>query len=234
MSILDIKGTRKTIFASIYFCHFIFLGSKTTVDGDWSPGIKRCLLLVRKAMTNLASILKSRDISLLTKAYVVKTMVFPVVMYRCESWAIKTEHWRIGCFWTVVLEKTLGSPLDSKEIQPVHPKVNQSWIFIGRTDAEAPMLWLPAGGEGDNRVWDGWMASLTQCTWVWANCGRYWRTGRPGMLQSTGSQEVGHDWATEQQQEIFAMDGAWSFSKKIFLVLFFEFYGVRFYVYNPF
>ena len=80
----------------------------------------------------------------MTKAYIVKAMVFPVVMYRCESWTIKTEHWRIGCFWTVVQKKTLGSPLDSKEIQPVHPKGNQSWIFIGRTDAEAPILWSPA------------------------------------------------------------------------------------------
>ena len=81
----------------------------------------------------------------MTKAYIVKAMVFPVVMYRCESWTIKTEHWRIGCFWTVVQKKTLGSPLDSKEIQPVHPKGNQSWIFIGRTDAEAeaPILWPP-------------------------------------------------------------------------------------------
>ena len=84
MSVLDIKGSRKRSFASIYFCHFIFLGSKTTVDGDCSPDIKRYLLLVRKAMTNLDSILKSRDISLLTKAYIVKAVVFPVVMYRCE------------------------------------------------------------------------------------------------------------------------------------------------------
>ena len=169
-------------------------------------------------MTNLDSILKSRDISLLTKAYIVKAVVFPVVMYRCEmdykDWALK--NW---CFWTVVLEKTFGSPLDSKEIQPVHPKRNQSWMFIGKTDVETeilklwpsdaknwltgekPWCWerLKAGGEGDDRVRDGWMASLTQCTWVWANCGRYWRTGRLGMLQSMGSQEVGHDWATEQQ-----------------------------------
>ena len=123
----------------------IFLGSKITADGDWSHEIKRCLLLGWKAITNLDSILKSRDITLPTKVHLVKVMVFPIVMYGCEldykgSWAPK--HW---CFWTVVLEKTLESPFDCKEIQPVHPQGNQSWIFFGRTDAEAetPILWPP-------------------------------------------------------------------------------------------
>ena len=103
------------------------------------------LLLGRKVMTNLDSILKSRDITLPTKVRLVKAMVFPVVMCGCEldceeSWAPK--NW---CFWTVVLEKTLGSPLDRKEIQPVHSEGDQSWVFIGRTDAEAetPILWPP-------------------------------------------------------------------------------------------
>ena len=104
--------------------------------------LKRCLLLERKVMTNLASILKSRDITLPTKVRLVKAVVFPVVMYGCESWTIKkAEHWRIDAFelWCWKRE----SPLDCKEIQPVHPKGNQSWIFIGRTDAEAetPILW---------------------------------------------------------------------------------------------
>ena len=96
-------------------------------------------------MTNLDSILKSIDITLPTKAYLVKAMVFPVVMYGCESWTIKkAECWKNWCFWTVVLEKTLESPLDCKEIQPVHPKGNQSWLFTGRTDAEeTPILWPP-------------------------------------------------------------------------------------------
>ena len=99
-------------------------------------------------MTSLDSILKSRDITLPTKVYLVKATVFPVVMYECESWLIKkAEHQRIDawCFWIVVLEKTLESPLDSKEIQPIHPKGNQSWMFIGRSDAEAeaPILWPP-------------------------------------------------------------------------------------------
>ena len=131
-----------------------------------------------------------------------------------EGWA--PENWS---FWTVVLEKTLESTLDCKEIKPVNPKGNQSWISIGRTDAEdeTPIPWPPdvkswligkhpdAGKdwrqeEKGMKGWDGWMASLTQRTWVWANSGRQERTGKPGMLQSTGSKIVGHDLATEQQQ----------------------------------
>ena len=126
---------------------FILGGSKITADGDCSHEIKRRLLLGRKVMTNLNSILKSRDIPLPTKVHLVKAMVFPgshVWMWELdceESWALK--NW---CFWTVVLEKTLESPLDcSKEIQPVHPKGDQSWVFTGRNDAKAetPVLWPP-------------------------------------------------------------------------------------------
>ena len=124
-----------------------------------------------------------------------------------ESWAQK--NW---CFWIVVLEKTLESPLDCKEIKPVHPKGNQSWIFIGRTDAETPILWPPdvknwltektlmlgkIEGRRDDRGWDDWMASLTWWTWVWASSGVWWQTGKPGVMQSMGLQTVGHDWATE-------------------------------------
>ena len=118
---------------------FILGGSKITADGDCSHKIKRCSLLGRKVMTNLDSILKSRDITLPTNICLVKAMVFPVVMYGCGRWTVKN-----CCFWTVVLEKTLESPLDCKEIQPVHPE-DQSWVFIGRTDAEAetPVLWPP-------------------------------------------------------------------------------------------
>ena len=105
---------------------FIFLGSKITADDDCSHEIKRRLLLGRKVMTNLDSILKSRDITLPTKAYLVKAMVFPIVMYGSESWTLKkAEHQRIDALF-VVSEKTLESPLDCKEIQPVHPKGNQS------------------------------------------------------------------------------------------------------------
>src|SRR5574339_558803 len=106
---------------------FILLGSKITADGDCSHEIKRCLLLGRKVMTNLDSILKSRDISLPTTVHLVKAMVFPVVIYGCESWTIrKAEHRRIDAFEPVVLEKTFESPLDCKEVQPVHPKGDQS------------------------------------------------------------------------------------------------------------
>ena len=122
----------------------------------------------------------------------------------------RTDDFQLQCW------RRLLSPLDCKEIKPVNPKGNQSWIFIGRIDAEAeaPILWSPdaknwhwkrlwcweglkAGGEGDDRGWDGWMSSLTWWTWVWANSWSWWWTGSPGMLQSMGSQRVGHDWATE-------------------------------------
>ena len=123
-----------------------FFDSKIPADGDCSHEIKRCLLLGRKVMTNLDSILKSRDITLPTRVLLVKVIVFPVVMYGCESWTVKkAECQKNWCFWTMVLEKTLESPLDLKEIQPVHPKGDQPWVFIGRTDAEAetPVLWSP-------------------------------------------------------------------------------------------
>ena len=116
-----------------------------TADGDCSHEIKRCLLLGRKVMTNLDSILKSRDITLPTKVHPVKATVFPVVMYGCESWTVKkAEHWRTDAF-ELWCWRTLESPLDCKEIQPVCPKGNQSWIFIGRTDAdtETPIPWPP-------------------------------------------------------------------------------------------
>ena len=123
----------------------IFLGSKITADGDCSHEIKRRLLLGRKVMTNLDSIFKSRDITLPTKICLVKAMVFPVVMYGCESWTIKkAEHWRTDPF-ELWCGRRLLSLLESKEIQQVHSKWNQSWIFIERTDAEAetPILWPP-------------------------------------------------------------------------------------------
>ena len=127
---------------------FILGGTKITADGDCSHEIKRHLLLGRKVMTNLDSIFKSRDITLPTKVRLVKAMVFSVVMYGCESWTVKkAERRRIDAFELRCLEKTLESPLDCKEIQPVHPKGDQSWVFIGRTDAEAetPVLWPPHG-----------------------------------------------------------------------------------------
>ena len=120
---------------------FIFWGSQITADGDCSHEIKRRLLLGRKVMPNLESILKSRDVTLPTKVHLVKAIVFPVVMYGCESWTIKrAEHRK-----TVGLEKTLESPLDCKEIHAVHSEGDQPWDFFGRNDAKAetPVLWPP-------------------------------------------------------------------------------------------
>ena len=127
--------------------------------------------------------------------------------------ALAPKNW---CFRTVVLEKNLESPLDCKEIQPVHSKGDQSWVFFGRNDAKAetPVLWPPhekswlfgkywcweglgVGGKGDDREWDGWMASWTRWMWVWVNSGRRWWIGRPGALQFMGLQRFRHDWATE-------------------------------------
>ena len=183
---------------------FIFLGSKITAHGDCSSEIKRHLLLGRRQHT------KKQRHFFVNKGPFRQGYSFSsghVWMWELnykESWAPK--NW---CFWTVVLEKTLESSLDCKEIQPVHPK-DQSWVFIGRTDAEAetPILWPPdakswfiwkkpwcwerlrSGGEGDNRGWDGWMASSTQWTWVWVDSGSWWWTGRPGVLWFMGCKEL--------------------------------------------
>ena len=148
-------------------------------------------------------------------------MVFPVVVSECESWTIKkVERQRIHAFALWFWRRLLRVPLDCKEIKPVNPKGNQSWIFIGRTDAEAEplILWPPnlkswlirkdpnAGkdwGEGDDRGWGGWMILLTWWSWVWASSGRWWRTGKPGVLQPMVLPRVGHDFAIEQQQQYF-------------------------------
>ena len=201
---------------------FIFLCSKITVDGDCSHKIKRCLLFGRIAITNLDSILKSRDITLPTKVHLVKSYGFSsscLWMWELdykESWVLK--NW---CFWTVLLKKTLESHLDSEEIKPVNPKeispeyslegllLNLKLQYFGHpmqelTHWKRPWCWerLRARGEGGNRRWEGWMPSLTQWTWVWANSGRYWRTGRPGVLQSahgvTKSRTWPRDWTTKR------------------------------------
>ena len=143
-------------------------------------------------------------------------MVFPVVMYGHEIWTTNSWLPKNWCFWTMVLKKILESPLDSKEIQAVPPKGNQSWIhwkdwcwswklqyfahLIQRTNSfeETLMLGKTEGrGEGDDRRWDDWMASLTWWTWVWINSRSWWWTGKPGVLQSMRSQRVRHSWATE-------------------------------------
>ena len=170
-------------------------------------------------MKNLDSVLKSRETlcwqSLYNQSHGFSSShVYMWELDHKEDWALK--NW---CFWTVVLEKTLESPLDSKEIKPVHPKGNQSWIYFGRTnaEAEAPIIWPSdansrlIGKDSDagkdwkqeekemtEDEWDDWMASPTQWTQVWASSGRWWRTGKPGVLQAVGSPRIGHDQVTEQ------------------------------------
>jgi len=196
---------------------FIFLGSKITTDDDCSHEIKRRLLLGRKVMTNLDSIFKSRDITFPTKVCLVKAMFFPVVMYGCESWTVKkAEHRRIDAFelwcWRRLLRvpwtATRSSQSILKEISPgislevMMLKLKLQYLATSREElTHWKRLWcwegLGARGEGDDRGWDGWMASLTQWTWVSVNSGSWWWTGRPGMLRFMGSQRVGHDWATD-------------------------------------
>ena len=139
---------------------YLFLGSKITTDGNCSHEIKRLMLLGRKIMTNLDGKWKRREVPFLTKVHIVKSMVFPVVKCRCESWTIKkAKHWIIDAFqlwWW----RNLESPLDCKELKPVIPKGNQPWIFLGRTEVEAPILW-PVDAKSqltgkDSDAWKNW------------------------------------------------------------------------------
>ena len=168
-------------------------------------------------MTNLESILKSRDVTLPTKVLLVKAMVFPVVMYGCESWtAKKTGRWIIDAFELWCWRRLLRVPWTArrsnqsilKEISPgcsleglmLKLKLQYFGHLMWRVDPlEKTLSWegLGAGGKGDDRGWDSWMASPTQWTRIWVNSGGWWWTGRPGVLWFMGSQRVGHDWATE-------------------------------------
>ena len=198
---------------------FIFGGSKITADGDCSHEIKRHLLLGRKVMTNLDSLLKSRDIILPTKVRLVKAMVFPVVTYGCENWTIKkAECLRIDAFelwcwrrlWRVPWTARRSNQSILKEISPL--------MFIGRTDAEAetPVFWPPDGRTdafektlmlgkiecGRRMRWQRMRlldSSPTQWTWVWVNSGSWWWTGMTGVLQFMELQKVRHNWATSVQ-----------------------------------
>ena len=173
---------------------FIFLGSRITADGDCSHEIKRHLLLGRKAMTNLGSILESWDITLPTKVHLVKAVVFPVVMYGCESWTKKkADRQRINAFELWCWRRLLRVPWTTKRSnQSIIKEINSEYSYEGlmlrlklqyfghlmrRADSlekTLPWCWerLSAGGEGDNRGQDGWIALLTQWTWVWANSGK--------------------------------------------------------------
>ena len=168
-------------------------------------------------MTNLDSILKSRDITLPTKVRLVKAMVFPVVMYGCKSWTVKkAEHWRIDAFELWCWRRLLRVPWTAmrsnqsilKEISPgcslegmmLKLKLQYFGHLVQRVDSlEKSLCWegLGEGGKEDDRGWDGWMASPTWWMWVWVNSRRRWWTGRPGMLQFMGLQRVRHNWATE-------------------------------------
>ena len=190
--------------------HFIFLVSKITVDSDYSHKIERHLHLERTAMTNLDRVLKSKDITLSTKVHLVKAMIFPVVMYICERWTEKkAEHRRIDVFQLWCWRRLLRVPWqqgDQTSQSERKPTLNihwknwcWSWSFNAlATWCEEPTHWkrlwcwerLRTGGEGDDRGWDGWMASLTRWTWVWASSGSWWWTGKPGMLQSMGHKEL--------------------------------------------
>ena len=195
--------------------NFILGGSIITADGDCSHEIKRHLLLGRKVMTNLDSILKTRDITLPTKVCLVKAMVYPVVMYGCESWTVrKAEHWKIDGFelwcWRRLLRVHWTARRSNQSILKEISVYWKDWCWSWNSNTLATWCeelthlkraWcckrLRAGGEGDDRRWDSWMASLIQWTWVWVDSGSWWWTERPGMLQFMGSQRVGHDWATE-------------------------------------
>ena len=169
-------------------------GSKITADGDCSHEIKRHLLLGRKVMTNLDSILKSKGITLPTRVCLVKAMVFPVVMYGCESWFIKrAERWSIDALELRCWRRLWRIPWTAKRsnesiLKDISPEYSLEGLM---TEAETPVLWpldaknwllwkvkwcwerLKAGGEGDDRGWDGWMASPIQWTWVWVNSGSW-------------------------------------------------------------
>ena len=168
-------------------------------------------------MTNLDSIFKSRDITLWTKVSLVKAVVFPVVMYGCESWTVKkAERWRIDAFelwcWRRFL-RVPWTPRTSNQfiLKEINPGISLEGMMLKlklpyfghlmrRVDSLGKTLMLGGVGgrrRGDDPGWDGWMASRTQWTWVWVNSGRWWWTGRPGVLRFMGSQRVGHDWATE-------------------------------------
>ena len=167
-------------------------------------------------MTNLDSILKSKDITLPSKVRLVKAMVFPVVMYGCESWTVKKAEHRIDVFELWCWRRLLRVPWTARRYNPsilkeTSPGCSLEGLMLKlklntlATSCEELTLWkrpwcwegLGAGSEGDDRGWDGWMASLTRWTWVWVNSGSWWWTGRPGVLWFMGLQRVRHNWETE-------------------------------------
>ena len=184
----------------------IFSSSKITADSDCSHEIKRCLLLGTKAMTNLDSILKSRDITLPTKVCIVKTMVFQVVMYGCECWTIKkaehrrTDAFELWCWRRLLRDSWTGRKSNQSILKEISPEYSSEGLML-KLKLQSLATWckklpqwkrawcwerLKAGGEGENRGWDVWTISLTLRTWVWASSGSWWWTGKPGVLHSLG------------------------------------------------
>ena len=173
----------------------------------------RHLLLGRKVMTNLNSIFKSKDISLPTKVGLVKVLVFPVVMYGCGNWTVKkAECWRIDAFELWCWRRLLRAPWTARRsnqsiLKEISPGCSLQGLmlklklqYLGQlTHWKIPWCWerLRAGGEGNDRGWEGWVASPTQLTWIWVNSQSWWWIGSPGMMWFMGLQRVGHDWATE-------------------------------------
>ena len=196
---------------------FILGGSKITADVDCSHEIKRGLLHGRKVMTNLDSIFKNRDITLSTKVHLVKDMVFPLVMYGCESWTIKKAQCRrIDAFELCCWRRLLRVPWTARRsnqsiLKEINPCCSLEGLMLSWNSNTLATCckelihlkrpWgsegLGAGGKAEDRGRDGWMASSTQWTWVWVNSGSWWWTGRPGLLWFMGLQRVGHDWVTE-------------------------------------
>ena len=187
---------------------FLFLGSKITVDGDCVHEVIRQLLLSRKALTNLDSVLESRDISLWIKVCIVKAMDFPVGTYSCENWTVKkAEQQRTDAFKLWCCKRLLKVPWTERSNQLILREINPKYLLEGlmklqyfghlmwTVDSLEKSLMLGKGEEGI-RGWDVWMASSMQWTWTWANFGRWWETGRPGVLYFKGSWRVGHNWKT--------------------------------------
>ena len=188
-----------------------FLGLKITAVGDWSYESKRHLLLGRKAMSNLNSILKSRDITLPTKVCLAKALVFPVVMYGCESWIIKkAECWRadaveMWCWRKLLRVHWIARRSNQSILKEISPEYSLEGLKLN-SKAETPILWPPneknwfsipwfwerlrAGRGGNDRGWDGWMASLIQWTWVWVDSGSWWWTGGLARCGSWGGKEL--------------------------------------------